>query len=265
MFITKGEFIDALLGLNMNVSSVMIIPDGVIRRVHINGHKAASKNGWFFYKGDFGMFGDFKSGIEGMWQGKGLLWAKAPILPATQNIEELQKVARTHANQILSSAQPEDGSHPYLIAKGVNSFGLLRAKDKLIVTLNDENGVVQSLQFISENGTKRFLKNGRKKGCYFMLGKTDGAVLCIAEGYATAASIHQATTYPVAVAFDAGNLLPVGEALRRKFPDITLIFCADDDLDVQGNPGLSKAKEAADKTGGIVLTPTEGKCNATSK
>ena len=52
MFITKGEFIDALLGLNMNVSSVMIIPDGVIRRVHINGHKAASKNGWFFYKGD---------------------------------------------------------------------------------------------------------------------------------------------------------------------------------------------------------------------
>ena len=76
---------------------------------------------------------------------------------------------------------------------------------------------LHSLQFISREGDKRFLIGGRVSGCYFPIGKPDGA-LCIAEGYATGASIHEATGTAVAVAFNAGNLLPVASALRAKFP-----------------------------------------------
>ena len=45
----------------------------------------------------------------------------------------------------------------------------------------------------------------RVAGLYFQIGVV-GQVVCNAEGYATSASIHAATGYAVAVAFNAGNL-----------------------------------------------------------
>ena len=83
-------------------------------------------------------------------------------------------------------------------------------------------------------------------------------ILCVAEGYATGASIHEATRYAVAVAFDAGNLKPVATALRVKFPDLRLILCADDDANTPGNPGLTKATEAAQAVAGLVALPDFG-------
>ena len=47
------------------------------------------------------------------------------------------------------------------------------------------------------------------------------------------------------VAFDAGNLMPVALAFRKKYPDMDIIICADNDTETEGNPGLTKAKEAA--------------------
>ncbi len=56
-------------------------------------------------------------------------------------------------------------------------------------------------------------------GCYFSIGDVNGAVaVCICEGFATGASIHEATDYPVVVAFNAGNLGPVARVLRRGSP-----------------------------------------------
>src|SRR5262249_34541072 len=106
-------------------------------------------------------------------------------------------------------------------------------------------------------GAKRFLLGGRKSGCCFIIGEPVGA-LCIAEGYATAASIREATGYAVAVAFDAGNLLSVARSLRSQFPGIDLIFCADDDAATQGNPGLTKARAAAQAVAGLLALPDFG-------
>jgi hypothetical protein len=113
------------------------------------------------------------------------------------------------------------------------------------------------LQFIGGEGDKRFLTCGRVRGCYFAIGEPDGS-LCIAEGFATAASIHEATGCAVAVAFNAGNLLPVALALRAKFPALRLIVCADDDATTPGNPGLTKAREAAHAVGGLLTVPDFG-------
>ena len=83
-------------------------------------------------------------------------------------------------------------------------------------------------------------------------------MICIAEGYATGASIFEATGHAVAVAFDAGNLLPVAEALRSKFCNIELRICADDDRRAADNPGLKYAIEAAEKVEGTIALPVFG-------
>jgi putative DNA primase/helicase len=95
-------------------------------------------------------------------------------------------------------------------------------------------------------------------GCYLLIGKPDG-MLCIVEGYATGASIHEAADCSVAVAFNAGNLLTVTRTLRAKFPDLRLIVCADDDASTLGNPGLSKAREAAQAVGALLAVPDFGR------
>src|SRR5262249_45633045 len=88
-------------------------------------------------------------------------------------------------------------------------------------------------------------------------GKPNG-LLCIAEGYATAASIHEATGHAVAVAFDAGNLEQVARALQAKYPDLRIVICADDDYRTAGNPGITRATEAARVVGGLVAVPVFG-------
>ena len=69
--------------------------------------------------------------------------------------------------------------------------------------------------------------------------------ILIAKGYATAASLHEATDDATVVAFDAGNLKPVAESIRNEYPDVEIIVCADNDDKTPGNPGVTKAKEAA--------------------
>lgn len=137
-------------------------------------------------------------------------------------------------------------------------FGGLRVDDtgRLIVPMRD-GGVIHSLQFIGTDSDKLFLSGGDVKACYFGIGKPNGT-LCIAEGYATGASIHEATGFAVAIAFNAGNLLPVAKAIRAKFPDMRLIVCGDDDVTTEGNPGLTKARASAQAVGGLIAIPDFG-------
>jgi putative DNA primase/helicase len=161
--------------------------------------------------------------------------------------------ARKLANSVLESAALCD-FHPYTARKGIRAHGARVQGDRLVIPLRDVEGAIHSLQFIGADGEKRFLTGGRKAGCYFEIGRPVD-VLCVAEGFATGASIHEATGYAVAVAFDAGNLGSVAKALREKHPDLQLIVCADDDHQTAGNPGLSKATEAALSTGALLAVP----------
>lgn len=172
--------------------------------------------------------------------------------------EEAQRrrQAQQTAQQRWQAASPCT-NHPYLAAKGIGAHGLRQQGNVLLVPMRDDTGTLHSLQFIDAEGGKRFLKDGRTGGYYFGIGKPDGA-LCIAEGFATGASIYEATGYAVAIAFDAGNLLPVARVLRAKFPDLKIILSADDDHATPGNPGLTKATEAAHAVGGSLAVPDFG-------
>ena len=246
-----------------------VLADGHMHRFRVEGDKPGSKNGWYVLFGDglpSGAFGSWKHGISQKWCAK----SSRDMTPAEQaehhrkmemarEVREAEDAARREKAQkkaisIWQSCSAAPNNHPYLVNKRVHNHGLRLSKGALVVPLRDTAGVLHSLQFIDTDGNKRFLSGGRKKGCYFSIGDVSDT-LCIAEGYATAASVHEATGYATACAFDAGNLLPVAQALRRKLPEIKIIICADNDIQTPGNPGLTKARMAAAAVDALVAFP----------
>ncbi|MCX5875163.1 MAG: toprim domain-containing protein [Deltaproteobacteria bacterium] len=228
-----------------------------------------NRAGWarLFDDGQGGVFGDWSTGLSETWQAE----PGKPRTPTEQEafrrkvVEAKQKAkleqqsrqaaAAKRAAGIWEAAPPAPADHPYLKAKNVQAYGLRRYDDALAIPLRDKSGALWSLQFIGPDCKKRFLTDGKKQGCYFAIGGKPGKVLCVAEGYATAATIHEVTGYPVAVAFDAGNLEPVAVAIRAKLPDTRLIICADDDAHKEKNTGLIDARKAALAVGGWLATP----------
>ncbi|RKP56613.1 DUF927 domain-containing protein [Pararobbsia silviterrae] len=180
--------------------------------------------------------------------------------------------AAVEAQRIWDAAWPAPIVHPYFARKNIRPdalrlyrgdlrIGTAACDGALVVPLRDPAGKLWTLQFILEDGQKRFLSNGRKSGCYCFIGDQLGAssmVVLIAEGYATAATLAQVTGHAVAVAFDKGNLLAVATALRKLHPHARIVLCADDDYRTNGNPGVTKARAAADAVGGFVAVPEFG-------
>ena len=102
---------------------------------------------------------------------------------------------------------------------------------------------------------KRGLYGGRRTGLYHAIDGKPVDKLIVCEGCATGATIHEATGWPVAVAFNAGNLEPVAVALHKAYPALTLVIGADDDHLTPGNTGITSAKQAALAVGGFAVSP----------
>jgi len=187
--------------------------------------------------------------------------------------------ARKRAAALWKAAQPAGDDHPYLRAKGVRAHGvrigtwLKYHRDEaagrwieteipgaLLIPMRDAAGVLRSLQAIYpqpiDGRNKDFLSGGQTAGCFHRIGEPiEGGPLCIAEGYATAATIHEASGWPVAVAFDCHKLAAVARALRQQYPALPMIICGDDDISNPSNPGRTHAEAAAQEVGAAVALP----------
>ncbi|WP_131795489.1 DUF3987 domain-containing protein [Fluoribacter gormanii] len=249
---------------------VKIECDGKIHRFSSNG-RPQDNAGWYLLHLDgiaAGCFGDWRTGVNQNWRadiGRGLSHEeeaehrnRVREMQIKRQEEEIliKAEAQAKALSIWKKARPSTDTHAYLVKKGIKTHSAKQIDGALVLPLRDENSTLHSLQFINENGEKRFLVGGRVSGCYFSIGSIqDAKVLCIVEGFSTGATIHEATDYPIAVAFNAGNLLAVATVMREKFPELTLILCADDDFKVDSNPGLSRATEAARHINGLLAVP----------
>jgi putative DNA primase/helicase len=249
----------------------VIEPDGKLHRFPSNG-KPSDDAGWYvFYDGELpaGAFGDWRTGVSETWHantGRRLSSQEAAahrvLMDSIRREREADDArrraeARERAAHIWEQATSAPDDHPYLLRKRIKAHGVRVNDGALVIPVRDTAGDLHSLQFVDADGEKRFLRGGRVSGCYFAIGKPARA-LCIAEGYATAASIHEATGLAVAVAFNAGNLMSVATALRSKFPKLRLIICADDDATTEGNPGLTRARAAAQAVEGVLAIPNFG-------
>lgn len=155
-----------------------------------------------------------------------------------------------------------DGQSDYLQRKGVQGHGTrYHESGTIAIPMMDQTGKVWGLQIIrgknrGDKLEKQYWPKGlSKQGHYHLIGGYPRDLVLIAEGYATAASLFEATGIPCVVAFDANNLLPVGKAINKAYPRARMLFCADDDYRTDGNPGVKAANTAAMAVEGEIILP----------
>jgi putative DNA primase/helicase len=246
-----------------------IIHDGAIHRFKNDGDD--NKNSWYVaYDND-----KFQSGAFGCWKldisekfcsieqthlTTEQKQQHAKQLAEQKRIAQLEKITQQdyvqeQVNERFNRAVIQDiNAHPYLQKKGVSSHGLRMESSLLLIPMFNIDGEIASVQTISKDGSKFFTKGGRIKGCFLPIGAPkDTLILC--EGYATGASIYEATSEPVAVCFNSGNIMEVAKELSAKYPDAKIIIAGDDDHKLEKNIGRVKAIEAAKHIGATPVFP----------
>jgi phage/plasmid primase-like uncharacterized protein/RecA-family ATPase len=247
-----------------------INPDGKLHRCPTEAKPNGKDGGYSFHPDPpaSGYFKNWRTGADGTWTAeRSENWTSEEKERFRLRVQEERKrrqdeeaqrhaEAREKAAHILAEAPDCPADHPYLVRKGVPVHpGLKLGRDgRLIVPVLGQDGQPMSLQFIAPDGSKKFLTGGKTAGGFFAIRGVDGP-LYVAEGYATAATVHAATGFTTLAAFNAGNLKAVAQGARKLYPNRALVLCADDDAKTEGNPGITKATEAARAVGGIMIAP----------
>lgn len=256
-----------------------VIADDKRRRYRLADDKPKTLNGCYQLRveGDGFAFGWCKNWREGQthsWHVKTARKAsaeekaawKAKAVLARQERDRVEAetwaAAAVRAKKLWAKCD-KTGDAGYLARKGCKPHGTRIARGLVVVPVYGAAGIM-SLQFIAEDGAKRFLKDSQLAGGYFPIadkGETiDRLVIC--EGFATGAALRDALGWPVVCAFNAGNLVPVAKAMREKYPDARIVIGADSDqwTEVNGkpvNPGINWAQQAAVGIGGCqVIAPS---------
>lgn len=264
---------------------------GKLTRCKTAQDKGKEKNGWYVVhehyteKGEpliFGSFGDWRSGVTQKIKVKpGRMSAEEREVMRARQEEAKRRAAEVAANAARRAAKraaglfkrmPEKGKSTYLDRKQVVGFGVRYAprSGAFLVPMSNVRDQIVGLQVIypekqEDTGRdKSYWPYGlSKEGAFHLIGPhpEPGEPVLVCEGYATGASLHMATSLTVAIAFDAGNLMPVCKAMRERFAGCPIIVCRDDDWKTKRangepwNPGRERAENAATVVGGQVVAP----------
>lgn len=249
--------INAMREAGLDPGSITV--DGKLHRFDVTGDKPLSKNGWYvLYDGEIqaGRFGSWKTGENISWCSK----KKTEFSPEQKaayktKMEAARRAREAELEQVHTDCRKASTElwakcttateHPYLTKKQVKAYGLRMLGNLLMVPVKALDGTLHGIQFICLDGTKKFNTGTDKKAHFHLLGKPVENTMVICEGYATGASIHEATGHAVLVAFDAGNLKAVAEFVHRERPALNLVIAADNDQWTDGNPGVAKGQDAA--------------------
>lgn len=268
-----SQFIDALSHHGVPPSRPSDIKaDDKRHDFHIAGDPNGKKKGYYKLKIENG----FGVGFFGDWRIEGCHgWHSTPDKKYSASekkafADKIKKEQERHAKEkeaaqraVAVSAQDEilfldecPADHPYLIKKGVKPYRILLSGKNVLIPIHDDMET-WGYQTISPYGDKYILKGCRKHGNWFHIVGDDVIVVC--EGYATGASIHEATGHTVYVCFDAYNMSTVADKIKKLHPDKKIIIAADNDQDrtlekdqfgkPKINTGLKIAKETSLRLG----------------
>lgn len=145
------------------------------------------------------------------------------------------------------AADSVSASLPYIVKKGIRPIGARQLRNQLLIPMyqidledpKKPSLVMVSLQIITEAETddggkeikKVFLTGTPKKGSFCLLappGTENAEIVYVCEGWATGCSIYQATQKPIYVAFDAGNIDSVINAIKQ-VEKARIVIAADND------------------------------------
>jgi putative DNA primase/helicase len=275
----EAQLIDAMRAAGLEPPDEIHM-DGKIHRFK-SGTKGSpghgDKPGWYLVFGDgipAGRFGCWRAGMEVMFRadiGRKLTQTEEMVNVRRMTeakalrdaaLERQHQVASETVEKIWTTANPASAEHPYLAKKGIDVHGARITGDgRLVLPLYDQDGTLATLQYIDHEGGKLYHPGGQTGGKFWMVGTTDEpGTIFIAEGFATAATIHETTNRPVVVAYSASNLVPVTGTLREMHgatQDIVIV--ADHD---QSGVGQRYSEQASAKYGArMVMPPILGDAN----
>ena len=226
------------------------------------------------------VFGNYKEGITHQYQTDNRKYSSHDRKAIKEQIEKAKKAAETQREiawrevaeevQKIWDSLSTDGTSEYINKKriadcrenGVKFDGL----GNFYIPVRDIEGKIWSLQKISwdefqKKSNKFFHPGGRVQGCFHQIGQISSERIIITEGFATGCSINLATGQGVIVAFNSGNLKTVSKEIKKKYPEVPILICGDDDLWAKKangehfNPGREKAEEAAKSCLGKAVFP----------
>ncbi len=165
--------------------------------------------------------------------------------PTSQKVVPLKKSYNFQEAWEAEYKPIEDASQtPYCNKKRVGHHGLKINHSGLeSVPMRSEGGLggIVGIQTISKDGAeKKMAYHSQKKGSAHVVGEVGGGgKIAVCEGYATAASVYEATKIASACAFGVDNVIPVAEALIQKGYEAFCVF----DNDRAGQDGANKAEK----------------------
>ena len=249
--------------------------DGKIHRFKTNlkgSGGSGDKSGWYICYGDSipsGRFGDWRAGIEMSFRADvGRRFTPAEEMAHSRRMSEAKSIrdaelTKQHevtedvVSKIWADCTPAHTEHPYLKKKGISVHGARVTGDgRLVVPLLNKDGSLSTLQYISNDGGKLYHKGGATSGKFWVIGDPEKPkTVFIAEGFATAATIHEATGNMCVVAYSASNLVPITGIMRETYgatQDIVIV--ADND---SSGVGMRYAEQASAKYGARIVMPPE--------
>lgn len=273
----EAEFADALWRAGLRVGGPPVM-DGRLHRTAVEGDRRGRKSGAYVGHLDglpAGFIRNFKSGEIIRWKATGSTralspeeFARAQAEAARRQVERererrAEEEAAAKRMRALWQRSRLAARHPYLERKGIAAHGLrVDQAGRLLVPMHDADGQIWSMQTITPAGEKLYEKGARKQGMHALLGElAHGVPLLIAEGFATGAMLRELTGLPVAVAFDAANLLPVAEIYRARDAERPIVIAGDNDHHLLRrapplpNVGKEKAEAAALAVRGVAMIP----------
>ena len=246
--------------------------DGEIHRVKHVSSKKGALDGWYILH----IGGKIPAGVMGCWKeptfesgwkadlGRALTfqenvahtkWLAEVKEKKARELEAKRETAAERAEAEVHSYAEASDQHPYLLRKRVQPHGIkIDRAGNLVIPVVNQDGEIMTHQTIYSDGTKKFLSGGAKSEGFFEI-RGNRKVVFVAEGFATAASIFEATGYTVLVAFDCGNLPKVAKVAKELYPGSKIIIGADNDQYTDGNPGLTTGRAAAALVFGEVVHP----------
>lgn len=277
----QEEFAEALRSVGAVVDGNHPMMDGNKHRISVEGDKKGEKAG--FYVGHLdgrpaGYIKNNRSGVELKWKSKGYslskeekarLQAEAAAKKQMRQ-EKIKREQESVSKRVIDQAKTlihAKDQTTYMKNKGIKPLqGALTDLEgkKTYLPVIDVNNKQWSMQYIQEDGTKRFAKDGKKEGCFHVVGgdlkSLEGVdSIVISEGYATASTLSESLVQPTIAAFDSSNLVPVAKSLKEKFPEKSFVIAGDDDKYLEKtdnkNPGKEKAIEAAEAVNGKAVFP----------
>lgn len=245
-----------------------ILVDSIVHRYHdSHNDRPGQRNGWYIaHHNPDGTTG----GTVGSWKlGTSATFCTSCRRPYTseekarfakEQAEARQRVeaerlkrqadAAAKAVRLWRHSRPAVPAHAYLVNKGVCPHRARQTGAALVLDYRNNEGIITTLQFIQPDGSKRFLAGGEVAGSSHRFGGKIVDTIILAEGFATGATLHEASGHPVAVCGSAGNLRPVALGIRARHPGIHIIIAGD------GDPvGRRYAIEAAEAVNGVICLP----------